>query len=80
MADAPDNRELAHRIELLKKGFDVLKADISATLDQMTSDAAKRQKENQRWIVGFGIAQIVLTITVVGAGFAFLSILISLPD
>ena len=37
MNDTPDNRELAHRIELLKKDFDVLKADISAKLDENKS-------------------------------------------
>jgi len=34
----------------------------------------------RRTSVGFGIAQIVLTIAVLGAGFAFLGILIGLPD
>jgi len=47
---------------------------------RMQSEAAQRDKDNQRWIVGFGIAQIVLTITVLGAGFAFLGILIGLPN
>jgi len=64
MDDAPDNRELAHRIELLKKDFDVLKADISAKLDQMATDAAKRDKDNQRWIMGLVFA---CTAIVVGA-------------
>jgi len=79
MDDDPDNRELAHRIELLKKDFDVLKADISAKLDQMTAEAEKRDKDNQRWIVGFGVAQLVITIAVIAAGFAFFGILIGLP-
>ncbi len=42
-------------------------------------DVAKRDKDNQRWTVGFGIAQVVLTVAVLGAGFAFLGILIGLP-
>ncbi|MCY4301732.1 MAG: hypothetical protein OXC68_08355 [Aestuariivita sp.] len=79
MDDDPDNRELAHRIELLKKDFDVLKADISAKLDQMTAEAEKRDKDNQRWIVGIGIAQLVITIAVIAAGFAFFGILVGLP-
>jgi len=75
MDDTPDNRELAHRIELLKKDFDVLKADISAKLDQMIADAtrreadlkaeaAKRDKDNQRWIIGLVLG---CTAIVVGA-------------
>jgi len=42
----------------------VLKADISAKLDQMTTDAAQRDREavqrekeeNQRWIIGLVLA------------------------
>ncbi len=67
MEDAPDNRELAHRIELLKKDFDVLKADISAKLDEnkgamdrLRADMERRDKENQRWIIGLFIATIVI--------------------
>jgi len=94
MDDTPDNRELAHRIELLKKDFDVLKADISAKLDEnkgamdrLRADMEKRDKEtiqrdkdNQRWIVGVGIAQLVIIIAIIAAGFAFLGILIGLPN
>ena len=64
-----------------------MKADLTATLEGFRADiargredAAKRDKENQRWVVGFGIAQMVLTISVLGAGFAFLAVLIGLPD
>ena len=42
-------------------------------------EAAKRDKDNQRWVVGFGMAQMVLTITILAAGFAFLGILIGFP-
>ncbi len=64
-----------------------MRADLAATLEGFRADiargredAAKRDKENQRWVVGFGIAQMVLTISVLGAGFAFLAVLIGLPD
>jgi len=60
----PTTASFAHRIELLKKDFDVLKADISAKLDQMANDAAKRDKDNQRWIMGLVLA---CTAIVVGA-------------
>ncbi len=43
------------------------------------AEGAKRDRDNQRWTIGFGIAQIVLTVAVLGAGFAFLSALIRLP-
>ncbi len=66
--------------------MNTMQADLSATLERFRADmaahredAAKRDKDNQRWTVGFGIAQIVLTVAVLAAGFAFLGILIGLP-
>jgi len=55
-------------------------ADFRTESANREKETAQREKENQRWIVGFGIAQIVLTIAVLGTGFAFLGILIGLPD
>ncbi len=54
--------------------------DMAADLAKRDVEAAKRDKDNQRWVVGFGIAQMVLTITILAAGFAFLGILIGLPS
>ncbi len=93
MGDAPDNQPLPERIAVLEERMKTLQADLSATLERNNAaferlradmaahreDAARRDKDNQRWTVGFGIAQIVLTVAVLGAGFAFLGILIGLP-
>ncbi len=87
MTDTPDARGLERRPALVQKDMEIMKADLAATLEGFRADiakgredAAKRDKENQRWVVGFGIAQMVLTISVLGAGFAFLAVLIGLPD
>ncbi len=50
-----------------------------AELARRDTELAKNAQDNQRWTVGFGIAQIVLMLSVLGAGFAFLGILISSP-
>jgi len=87
MTDTPDTRGLEKQLALVQKDMEIMKADLTATLEGFRADiargredAAKRDKENQRWVVGFGIAQMVLTISVLGAGFAFLAVLIGLPD
>ncbi len=54
------------------------KTDMQADMAKRDADTAKRDKDNLRWTVGFGIAQIAITITVLGAGFAFLS-LVGIP-
>ncbi len=53
--------------------------DMAADLAKRDIEAVKRDKDNQRWVVGFGLAQMVLTIAILAAGFAFLGILIGLP-
>ncbi|MCY3995030.1 MAG: hypothetical protein OXF07_02715 [Rhodobacter sp.] len=57
-----------------------LQSDLQGTLERFRADMARRDtdmarrdKDNLRWIVGFGIAQIAITIAVLGAGFAFLA-------
>ena len=56
-----------------------MQAGNEGALDRLRADMAKNAKDNQRWTVGFGIAQIVLTVAAPGAGFAVLGILIGLP-
>ncbi|MCY4007775.1 MAG: hypothetical protein OXE84_13290 [Rhodobacteraceae bacterium] len=94
MSEEPTLHELAKLCAVLEERMntkmaenETLKADLAATLSGMRADmathredAAKRDKDNQRWVVGFGIAQMVLTVTVLAAGFAFLGILIGLPS
>ncbi|MCY4151961.1 MAG: hypothetical protein OXE94_06970 [Aestuariivita sp.] len=46
---------------------------------QRDKEAAQRDKDNLRWAVGFGIAQIAITVAVIGAGVAILGLLIGLP-
>ena len=58
-----------------ESALDRLRADMA----RRDVEAAKRDKDNQRWVVGFGMAQMVLTITILAAGFAFLGILIGFP-
>ncbi len=58
---------------------DAMESRIDARLAGMEADMVKRDKDNQRWVVGFGLAQMVLTVAVLAAGFAFLGILIGLP-
>ncbi len=93
MSDARDTQALSERVAVLEERMNTLQADLSATLERFRADmaahredaakrwedVAKRDKDNQRWTVGFGIAQVVLTVALLGAGFAFLGILIGLP-
>jgi len=93
MAKAPDMHELDKRMIHLEGDMNTMRSDFKAAqsglegaLERLRADMAdwktdmvKRDKDNQRWTVGFGVAQIVLTIAVLGAGFAFLGTLIGLP-
>jgi len=76
MDETPDNRELAHRIELLKKDFDVLKADIAAKLDEnkgamdrLRADMAKNNedvaKRETRLILTMG-GMIAIAVAILG--------------
>jgi len=82
MDETPDNRELAHRIELLKKDFDVLKADIAAKLDEnkgamdrLRADMAKNNED-----VAKRETRLILTMGgMIAAAVAILGILIRWP-
>ncbi len=54
-------------------------AEYKTDIARLAEAMAKREQDNQRWTVGFGIAQIVVTLSMLGAGFAFLSITIGSP-
>ena len=67
--------------------LDRLRTDIRADMEkrdketiQRDKETIQRDKDNQRWIVGVGIAQMVIIIAIIAAGFAFLGILIGLPN
>ena len=53
-------------------------AETESALDRLRADMARRDKDNLRWTVGFGIAQIAITVTILAAGFAFLA-LVGIP-
>ncbi len=76
--------ELDKRIDLLKEemntSYERLRADMAkrdAEMAKRDAEMAKRDKDNQRWIVGYGIAQIAITIGVLGAGIAFLALILA---
>ncbi len=56
-----------------------MESRIDVSLAAMRKEAAQRDKDNLQCTIGFGIAQIAITIAVIGAGFAFLGLLIGLP-
>jgi len=67
--------------------MDTLQANLTATLEgfrtdqaKLREDMAKRDRDNQRWTIGFGIAQIAITIAVIGGGVTILGLLINLPS
>ncbi len=60
--------------------LDRLRTDIRADMEKRDKETIQRDKDNQRWIVGVGIAQMVIIIAIIAAGFAFLGILIGLPN
>jgi len=80
MGDAPDNHALSERIAVLEERMKTMQADYRTDIARLAEDMAKRDKGNQRWVVGFGIAQIAITIAAIGGGVAFLGILIGLPS
>ncbi|MCY4207591.1 MAG: hypothetical protein OXD29_06530 [Roseovarius sp.] len=67
MDNTPDTRALEHQLALVKKDMEIMKADLSATLEGFRTDAEKREnqavqreKENQRWMIGLFIATVVI--------------------
>ncbi|MCY4226409.1 MAG: hypothetical protein OXF20_01695 [Gammaproteobacteria bacterium] len=57
-----------------ESALDRLRADMA----RRDTEMARRDKDNLRWTVGFGIAQIAITVTILAAGFAFLA-LVGIP-
>jgi len=81
----PANHELAKEIAVLRQTMEThkqeYKTDIARLAEQMVrrdAESHKRDKDSLRWTVGFGVAQIAVTIAVLAAGFAFLA-LIGIP-
>ncbi len=46
---------------------------------RLAEQSAQRDKDNLRWTVGFGIAQIAITVAIIGGGVTILGLLIGLP-
>jgi len=72
--------ELRERMARLEERMETMKAEYRTDIARLAEDMAKRDKDNQRWAVGFGIAQMAITIAVVGGGVAVLGFLIGLPS
>jgi len=72
--------ELRERMARLEERMETMKAEYRTDIARLAEDMAKRDKDNQRWVVGFGIAQMAITIAVVGGGVAVLGFLIGLPS
>ncbi len=66
--------ELEKRHAVLEERMKTNYAETESALDRLRADMAKRDKDNLRWTVGFGVAQIAITIAVLAAGFAFLAL------
>ncbi len=86
MNDTVDHHEFDKRLAVLEERMNTQLAKNESAIDRLRADmerrdkeAASRDKDNQRWIVGIGIAQLVIIIAIIAAGFAFLGILIGLP-
>ena len=78
--------ELKGEIKALEERMETKQAeyrtDISHLAEKMAErdkEAAQRDKDNLRWTVSFGIAQIAITVAVIGGGVAILGLLIGLP-
>ncbi len=81
----PANHELAKEIAVLRQTMEThkqeYKTDIARLAEQMArrdAESHKRDQASLRWTVGFGVAQIAVTIAVLAAGFAFLA-LVGIP-
>ena len=79
------NHELAKEVAVLRADMNTNYAETESALDRLRADMAdwktdmaRRDKDNLRWTVGFGIAQIAITVTILAAGFAFL-VLVGIP-
>jgi len=73
MDKMPDVRELGQQLTLVKKDMEIMKADLSATLEGFRTDAERRDKEaiqrdkaNIQWIAGLVLGTAILIIAVLG--------------
>ncbi len=84
MSEEPDNQELEHRIELLKKDYRIMelnidgtlktmRTDIDKTLHKMRDEAAKRDVEAAKRETRL----ILVTLAAVGAGVGVLTFILS---
>jgi len=82
-----DPVELSERVARLEERMNTMQAEYRTDIARLAEDnakrdaeSAKRDKGNQRWVAGFGIAQIAITITAIGGGIAVLGLLIGLSS
>ncbi len=72
-----DIRAIRGETEAMEARIDASLARLREDMAKRDTDAARRDKDNLRWVVGFGIAQMVLILAVVGAGFTVIGLLIT---
>ncbi len=94
MISDPDMHDLAQQIirldgaiktsraenDAMESRIEARLASMEANMAHWKTDMAQRDKDNLRWTVGFGIAQMLITVAILGAGLAFLGILLGLPS
>ncbi|MCY4151556.1 MAG: hypothetical protein OXE94_04895 [Aestuariivita sp.] len=67
------------KLTALAGAIDKQQAEYRTDISHLAEKMAERDKDNQRWTIGFGIAQIAITIAAIGGGIAILTLLIGLP-
>ncbi len=71
--------ELKGEIKALEERMETKQAEYRTDISHLAEKMAERDKDNLRWTVSFGIAQIAITVAVIGGGVAILGLLIGLP-
>ncbi len=66
MEKGPDSRELENRIELLKKDFKLMEANVDKTLNAMRKEAAERSESQTKWMIGIVAVATIIIIGVLG--------------
>ncbi len=71
-----ENDAMESRIDARLAGMEANMANWKTDMANWKTDMAQRDKDNLRWTVGFGIAQMLVTVAILGSGLAFLGILL----
>ncbi len=66
MTEEPDNRALEQRIELQKKDFKIMEANVEKTLNAMRKEASERSESQTKWMIGVVAVATIIIIGVLG--------------